>query len=417
MLQKLRLSLLSLLAILSCDYAQAGEFRSKGIFFKTISADQVEVVDALNQSSLWDVEIPETVSNEGKNYKVVGIARYACDGNNSIKSVSIPNSVTTIGECAFMGCCNLEAINIPNSVKSIGDEAFRMCQNMKSATIGNGVKDFGACLFMKCEKLTSVTIADGATTIGDACFNDCIELVSATIPNSVKNIGQYAFYDCKNLEVIDLPNELTSIGQCAFYGCIKASSIAIPSNVKTIGRYAFAFCHNLSSITVDKDNQYFNSQNNCNAIIETATDKLLIGCRTTVIPDGVEKIGNGAFYGCIYLPTITLPSSVTTVENLAFANCFFMSAITVQNTTPPGSYADAFVNMNATLFVPYSSKTVYKQAEGWKELMKIEEMQPSGIATIESNASPSSLFDMNGRQLSKSIRGINIINGRKVFKK
>ena len=418
MLQTFRFSFFTLLALLSCKNAVAGEFRSKGIFYKTISADKVEMVDAVSLSHLWDVEIPETVTDEGKTYKVVGIARYACDGNTSIKSVTIPNSVTSIGESAFLGCENIESINIPNSVTSIGDDAFRMCQNIKDVTIGNGVRDFGSCVFMKCEKLNTVTIAEGATIIGDACFDDCHELTSINIPNTIKTIGQYAFYDCKKLTSVNLPNNLNSIGHCAFYGCINIPSINIPRYVNYIGRYAFAFCYNLSSITVAGGNQTFDSRNNCNAIIETATDKLVTGCRTTAVPDGVKMIGNGAFYGCIYLSKITLPNSVTNVENLAFANCLLMSAITVENATPPGTYADAFVNLKATLYVPYSSKPTYKQADGWKQIAKIEEMQPSDITSvesIESNISQASLFDMSGRQLSKPKRGINIINGKKVI--
>ena len=128
----------------------------------------------------------------------------AWGGADLITSVTIPNSVTSIGEYAFAGCSSLTSVTIPNSVTSIGEYAF-----------------YG------CSSLTSVTIPNSVTSIGGSAFSDCSSLTSVTIPNSVTSIGEYAFAGCSSLTSVTIPNSVTSIGEYAFYGCSSLTSVTI----------------------------------------------------------------------------------------------------------------------------------------------------------------------------------------------
>ena len=159
--------------------------------------------------------------------------------------------------------------------------------------------------------IVSVEITDGATTIGDFAFEDCDGLTSLTIPNSVTTIGNEAFYDCSGLTSLTIPNSVTKIGDYAFDGCSGLTSLTIPNSVTEIGEAAFSGCSGLTNISVAADNPYYDSRNDCNAIIETASNTLVAGCKNTEIPNSVTTIGGYAFYGCSGLTSLTIPNSVT----------------------------------------------------------------------------------------------------------
>ncbi len=164
-------------------------------------------------------------------------------------SLSIPNSVTSIGDRAFYSCYNLTSVTIGNSVTSIGDGAFSYCDGLISVTIGNSVTSIGTLAFSSCYRLTSVTIPNSVTSIGDGAFTSCSGLTSVTIPNSVTSIGYRTFSDCYNLTSVMIPNSVTSIGILAFSGCYNLTSVTIGNSVTNIGNGAFSFCINLTTIT------------------------------------------------------------------------------------------------------------------------------------------------------------------------
>ena len=143
-------------------------------------------------------------------------------------------------------------------------------------------------------------------------------ITSITIPYGVTSIGGGAFMSCSKLESITIPNSVKSIGDVVFMGCSQLTSIHIPSSVESIGICLFEFCSNLHSITISKDNPTYDSRNNCNAIIETATNKLTNGCKNTTIPDSVTSIGQYAFAYCSSLTSINIPNSVTSIGKYAF---------------------------------------------------------------------------------------------------
>ena len=206
---------------------------------------------------------------------------------NNIKTVTVYEGVTTIGEGAFSYLINLEKIILPNTLKEIGIAAFRSCESLTEIEIPEGItkiseREFLHCIslkkvklpstitkidkgaFLECEKLNDIEIPEGVTEINESAFSGCKELENLTLPITLRNIGANAFQDCKKLKRIEIPEGITKISQSAFKGCESLLSVKLPSTLTTIEQGAFSSCANLKDINIS---------------------------------DGVTEIGNGAFRG------------------------------------------------------------------------------------------------------------------------
>ena len=274
-------------------------------------------------TGLTSVTIPDSVTSIGDS------AFFDCTG---LTSITIPDSVTSIGSHAFHGCTGLTSITIPDSVTWIYGGTFYGCTGLTSVTIPDSVTSIGNGAFDSCTRLTSITIPDSVTSIGDSAFHGCTGLTSITIPDSVTWIGDSAFHGCAGLTSVTIPDSVTIIGRHAFEGCTGLTSITIPDSVTRIGESAFDGCTGLASITVSGGNKKFDSRNNCNGIIETASNTLISGCKNTDIPDSVTSIGDSAFDSCTGLTSITIPDSVTSIGDGAFGSCTGLTSITIPDS-------------------------------------------------------------------------------------
>ena len=229
---------------------------------------------------------------------------------------------------------------------------------------------------------------------------------TVTIGDGITSIGDYAFYSCRGLTELTLPNSVTSIGN--------------PNSVTSIGNSAFGGCSGLEKITVDGGNKRYDSRDNCNSIIETGTNTLIVGCKNSVIPNSVTSIGDGAFRGCsglteLILPNsvtsigeyafyycselteLILPDSVTSIGNGAFGGCSGLVKITSLAKIPPVCDSEVFDGVNKTnceLIVPGGSVAAYTQAEVWNEFSNI-----SGFSGVEDTVADGNTIRVIGNQI------------------
>lgn len=421
--------------------------------------------------------------------KIEKIGDYAFQGCNALTSINIPQSVTSIGYDAFYNCYSLPTLFIPKSVSFISDYAFDSCSGLTSIVVEQGNKHYdsrgncNALIYTSSNTLmlgsANTVIPSTVTTIYDRAFYNCNGLTSLTIPNSVTSIGGDAFRYCSGLTSIVvedgnstydsrnncnaliatatdslitgsnntiIPNNIRVIGPNAFYECAGLKSITIPKSVQSIGASAFYGCAgpNLLEIIVEEGNPTYDSRNNCNALIETATDSLILGCKNTTILDGVKAIGGGAFYRCPDLTSIILPNSIKIIEGGAFLACTNLTSIVLGNGLEIiGSFAflgcDNLTNVycyaekvpdahgmygnialkfdisKATLHVPAASIQAYSEDDMWKDFGSIialtdSDPKPTGITNINNNSMTGKrYYSIDGKQISRPQHGMNII--------
>ena len=277
---------------------------------------------------------------------LTAIANNAFRSCKRLTSITIPDGVKRIGSRAFMYCEYLDSINIGDSVEAIGQGAFYENTSLRAAIIGRSVKEIGVDAFNYCISLTQIEV-DSENTVFDS-RNNCNAIirtetneliqgcVNTLIPNTVTRIGPNAFEYCRGLPTIYIPQSVTSIGSFAFRNCRQMASIFIPRSVTSIGKGSdgsddnpFSGCYSLTSIIVENGNPAYDSRENCNAIINTASNKLIAGCQNTVVPNMVTAIADYAFDGMIILSDINLPSSLTSIGEAAFNNCSSLADFTI----------------------------------------------------------------------------------------
>ncbi|MBQ8866350.1 MAG: leucine-rich repeat protein [Bacteroidaceae bacterium] len=252
----------------------------------------------VNNEEIVDLEVPNTVK------KIPG----GIFNGRGIKSLVIPNSVETIGDNAFNGCEKLATLSLGNSVDTIGAGAFYNCKALTSVEIPNSVKKIGDNAFNGCEKLATLSLGNSVDIIGAGAFYNCKALTSVEIPNSVKVISDQAFRVCDNLSSVTLGDSLQTIGFAAFADNPSLTSIEMPNSVTTLSREAFYNCNNLTSVTLSNS-------------LQTIGERAFMYCRaleSIEIPNSVTTIPSEAFYDCYGLESVTLGNSIQSIGEAAF---------------------------------------------------------------------------------------------------
>lgn len=356
---------------------------------------------------------------------VQSIEDRAFEGCSSLKTITIPKYVSEMGSYVFSGCTNLESIRISASVSKIGSRMFAGCPNLKSIVVEEGNKKYdsrencnaivetatntlvcgtenstipstitaiGSSAFAE-TGLKNFVIPEGVTSIQYGAFENCQNLKSVTLPQSLKKLEYRVFAksgltsvvipegitrlpdgtftECQNLETVTLPTTLEAIENNAFSNS-GLTSIFIPKGVTSISSTSFNYYGKLSTISVSDENTTYDSRNNCNAIIQTATNQILRGTSNTIIPNTATSIGDNAFNDINSLTSIVIPESVTSIGQYAFRFCNSLAEVVCKAKVAPQLKSDAFSNdilSKATLYVPEESVESYKADGEWKNFL------------------------------------------------
>ena len=264
-------------------------------------------------------ETSPNLTNESSDdeFEIKGGVLIKYNGNASI--IKIPESVTSIGDNAFLGCEMLKDVIMSDKVTIIGNSAFADCKRLESISISKQMLTIGDSVFSGCSNLVSITIPDSIINIGGAVFYKCSNLETIRIPKQVSKLDNFLFYECKRLKVVEICGNVTSIGCDTFYGCTSLETLEIPDSVNSIGDFAFFKCISLTSIRIP-DNVI-----SIGAATFSGCNKLSY----VTLGDSVMNIGVGAFENCTNITSITIPGSLTQVSESMFANCSNLSSIVI----------------------------------------------------------------------------------------
>ncbi len=291
---------------------------------------------------------------------VTSIGAYAFYSNPNLKEVHLGNTLEIIGASAFAGCSSLTTILFPNSLTTIYGGAFVNC-GMQSISLPNSITYIGDDAFSVCKKLVSANIPNKLTAISDRLFSGCSKLASIEIPNGVTSIGSTAFQGCTSLTSVVIPNSVTIIGSYAFNNCSGLSSVTIGKGVETIKSDAFTGCSSLTGVYISDlaawcsiNHEWYDG----NTILLEAHNLYLNGNIVTnlVIPNGVKRIKARAFDGCSSITSVSFPTSVDTIELWSFAHCDNLSSISIPNIKYIGEQAFAHNPSLTSIEVPSSVK-------------------------------------------------------------
>ena len=390
-------------------------------------------VDSTKTSALYTITVPTKLGN----YNVTGLGEYSFSGIsyspdhqkdstlrsfcNQIQSVTIPESVTSIGKSAFEDCTGLTSLTINSVATSIGALAFSTCTSLTSLSlVGNfqtiGEQAFAYCgmtslttdaditsigeyAFSHCTSLTSLSLTGSVQTIGYQAFACCTSLTSLSLTGDIQKIGDYAFGYCSSLYTATLSKNLTSIGTYAFEYCTSLNSIEIPGTVTEIGDYAFIDA-GLTSVTIDEG-------------VKSTGAYMFYKCgnlTTVTLPESLTTIADGSFAFCSNLDHVKIPARVTCIGDGAFSNCTSLSEITLRDglktigadaffycreltsITLPGSVTDIgkeafyYCDELASITIPENVKTIKPDTFYWCSSLK-DITLPAGLTSFQDDLS------------------------------
>ena len=413
--------LLTALLLMVATVAMGHDFEVGGIYYSILSEEEktVEVTyrgdsySSYSNEYTGSVDIPSSVISNGITYAVTSIrysAFYNCSG---LTSITIGNSVTSIGRYAFENCsglkevhisdiaawCNIDFQNSFSNPLSYANNLYLNGELVTDLVIPDGVTEIKYSAFRNCTGLTSVTIGNSVTSIGGDAFRGCSGLTSITIPNSVTSIGELAFYLCTGLKEvhisdlaswcnIDFNDSVSNPLYCAHNLCLNGelvTELIIPDGVSKIKDLAFYFCSGLTSVTIP---------NSVTSIGHSAFNRCS-GLTSITIPNSVTSIGDYAFYVCSGLTSVTIPNSVTSIGESTFYNCSGLTSVTIPNSvTSIGSNAFSGCDVKKAIWLTNTPPTGYENVGA--TINYVANDQYSGLSNVKVYPYLSSLFEVGG---------------------
>ena len=303
--------------------------------------------------------------------------------NSALQAVTFNDGLDGIGGSAFSNT-GLTTVTLPNSLTFLGNSAFSSCKDLASISIGTGITEIPYNCFSGCNALTSIDLPEHVTSIGGGAFSYCDGLVSITLPGSIQSVGASAFASCSNLEEVVIPDNVTTLGTGAFKNDSKLKHVQIGKGVATLETDLFNSCESLSSVELS---------------------------------EGLTAVKKFAFQYCSSLKTVTFPSTLETLSN---STCFGWSPdslyfLGTQPATGERTKDEPFYGLytKTKVYVPESAFDDYKQSKVFKKFFdegNLLTFSTTGINTVkDSRIVPVMWFDLSGRQLSAPQKGINIV--------
>ncbi len=359
-------TLLSLPAMAySFDYVYQGQRLIYEVIDETAKTCKV----ASNQPPVTgDLVIPSVVTDAEAIYRVISIDHLAFARCSALTSVTIPGSVTSIGEWAFAECYGLERAEFA-SIEAL-------CKIDFGSDASNPLQ-YAGHLYIDGKEVTDIVIPESFTSIGNYTFCGA-GITSVTIPSTVTSIGDGAFEGCYELTSVTIPEGVTTIGDVAFFFCTALRSVTIPGSVTSIGSNAFNRCA-LTSV---------------------------------IIPEGVTSIGYGAFYDCVYLHTVTIPGSITSIGDEAFGGFCYLTTIYYAADKPiSGNYNifDSRAYSFATLYMTKNGVALSTEIDPWKNFVDVKEYVPTGVDDVIADtdeAAPCEIYNLNGVKVGNGVESL-----------
>lgn len=366
-----------------------GAFMDSKNLTKVVLPETVTTIEnyAFQNSGLVDIVIPSGLINVGslpfqgtpwldnqpEGLLYIGNVAYSYIGTMPEGTeIALKEGTVSLAGRVFANQKGLKSISIPSSVRVIGTEAFRDCSSLSEIVLPEGVTTIGELVWFGCTGLSSFHLPASVTDIKPIPFGG-VKMLSLTVDPAnpvydsrdncnaiIRTSSNQLVAGCCNTVI---PEGVTSLAYGAFDDCLGLETVNLPSSVKEIGFYAFSSCPDLVSITVSPANPVFDSRDNCNAIIKTATNELVVGCKGSSIPNSVTSIGSIAFYSCGGLKSIVIPGNVKSIESNAFAYCVNLSNLTLHegiSNIGSGAFYVCY-NLNAVV-VPHSVEVIESNA-------------------------------------------------------
>ena len=288
------------------------------------------------------------------------IGTYAMYDLDRMDSIRWGGSLTTIRNHAFENCDILSHLFLPESLVTIKEYAFSYCNRLKRLQMGGKVEVIESMAFVPTDSIETIDFGNSPTNIGYSAFaypwwNSYKNNLISIRAKKIKSIGSYAFFYCPNLVSLQLGDSIERIeGEC-FYHCSSLPSVHFPASLNYIEGSSFSYSYVLDTITVDPLNSAYNSDGNCNAVMRTSDNVLILGCKSTIIPSATTRIESYAFRGCIGLQTLNLPFNIGSIGVVAFQDCSGLQTV---------SFSDNLTNIEERAFENCNSLTSLVLPEG-----------------------------------------------------